>query len=216
MTHEFSWVLARWGDRAESASECAVRLAAFLTRLAALHPDLAAWDGLVGEDETVPPEAWRLGPDVARAERFVRQCRRDDGDPPAYAGFRLALLSADRSLSLSICCGGHRHGPDTGNSVALFFPEPAPATALRYGRDTVRDLVIAVAEVWRPEWATFTDSLLDTGRTEARRHRPVGFLNRPVGFLTWTPGATAPVLADRPFLTAEPLTDGTLLSRPGW
>ncbi|MFF9456293.1 hypothetical protein [Streptomyces flaveolus] len=46
-----------WGARAESAAECATRLVAFLTRLAALHPGPAAWDGLVGEDETLPPEA---------------------------------------------------------------------------------------------------------------------------------------------------------------
>jgi hypothetical protein len=209
MTHEFSHVLARWGDRAESAPECAERLAAFLTRLAALHPDLAGWDGLVGEDEALPPEAWRLEPDVAQAERFVRQCRRDDGDPPEYVGFRLPLLSSDRSLSLSICCGAHRHGPGTWNSVALFFPEPAPETARRYGRGTVRDLVTAVAEVWQPEWVTFADSLLDTGRSETRRHRPVGFL-------TWTPDPTAPVLADYPHLTAEPLAGGTLLTRPEW
>ncbi|WP_318215191.1 hypothetical protein [Streptomyces sp. SCL15-6] len=115
-------MLARWGARAESAAECATRLVAFLTRLAALHPGPAAWDGLAGEDETLPPEGWRLGPDVAQAERFARQCRRDDGDPPEYVGFRLPLLSPDRSLSLSIHCGAGRNGPGTGNSVALFFP----------------------------------------------------------------------------------------------
>ncbi|GJF24425.1 hypothetical protein [Streptomyces sp. HO565] len=118
MTHELSHVPGRTGARAE----CATRLVAFLTRPAALHPGTAAWDGLVGEDETLPPAACRPGPDAARAERFARQCRRDDGDPPEYAGLRLPLLSSDRSLSLSIHRVAGRNGPGTGNSVALFFP----------------------------------------------------------------------------------------------
>jgi hypothetical protein len=66
-----------------------------------------------------------------------------------------------------------------------------------------------VAEVWQPQWVTFADSLLDTGQSETRRRRPVGFL-------TWTPGPTAPVLADFPHLATEPLAHGTLLTRPEW
>ncbi|MFF9456294.1 hypothetical protein [Streptomyces flaveolus] len=146
---------------------------------------------------------------MAQAERFARQCRRDDGDPSEYVGFRLHLLPSGRSLSLSIHCGAGRSGPGTGNSVALFFPEPAPATARRYGPDTVRDLVTAVAEVWQPQWVTFADSLPDTRQSETRRRRPVGFL-------TWTPGPTAPVLADHPHLASELLAHGTLMTRPQW
>ncbi|MFD8274598.1 hypothetical protein [Streptomyces flaveolus] len=68
-------------------------------------------------------------------------------------------------------------------------------------------LVTAVAEVRQPQWVTFADSLLDTGQSQTRRRRPVGFL---------TPGPTAPVLVGYPHLATEPLAHGTLLTRPEW
>ncbi|MFF8092470.1 hypothetical protein [Streptomyces sp. NPDC016675] len=82
--------------------------------------------------------------------------------------------------------------------------------ARRYGQDVVRGLVTAAARAWEPPWATFADSLRETGRGETGR-------GRPVGFLTWTPDPPEPVLADLPELGREEDAGGSLLTRPdGW
>ncbi|MFF7748318.1 Imm52 family immunity protein [Streptomyces sp. NPDC007971] len=191
---------SRWGGRPESASRCAERLALFLTGLGALHPGLRDWDGLVGDDESVPPESWPLRPEPAELEPFVRAC--DEGG----RGFRLVLMSPSQDKSLSVDSG--RDGMSgIDNSAFLWFREPAGTVLQDLGPEVVEGLLEAVAGAWEPEWATFIG--LSAWEAESGWRR-----SRPTGLATYVAGSPAEILAEVPGLAVRKLGRGTLLTRP--
>ncbi|MFI6857788.1 Imm52 family immunity protein [Streptomyces sp. NPDC050416] len=201
MTDQFT-LASRWGDRPESASECAERLSSFLSELAALHSSLSEWYGLVGDDEEAVPESWPLRPGAAELERFVLACREG-----ADLGFRLPVLSDTPDMALDIHCGGTSGVPRVENGVFLHFREPAGTTLERLGLDVVRGLVTAAVEAWEPEWATFiSDSAWEAQRGYAHP--------RPVGLVTYRTGSVEEALAEFPDLAVEAMANGSVLTRP--
>ncbi|MEU5535542.1 hypothetical protein [Streptomyces sp. NPDC020362] len=191
---------ARWGDRPESVSGCAGRLALSLTGLAALHPGLREWNGLVGDDGSVPPGSWPLRPEPAELERFVRA-----GDEGRW-GFRLSVLSPSLDLPMSVDSG--REGMwDIENSAFLWFRDPAGSVVRDLGPEVIEGPPAAVVEAWEPEWATFIG--LSAWEAEGGWRR-----SRPIGLATYVAGSPAEILAEVPGLAVRDLGRGVLLTRP--
>lgn len=201
VTDQFT-LASRWGDRPESASECAERLSSFLAGLATLHPSLGTWYGLTGDDEEEVPEPWPLRPDAAELERFVLACQEGAG-----LGFRLPVLSDTPDMALDIHCGGHLGVPGMQNRVFLHFREPAETTLERLGPGVVPGLVTAVVEAWEPEWATFiSDSAWEAQGGYSHPH--------PIGLVTYRTGSVEEARTEFPDLAVEAMANGFLLTRP--
>jgi len=146
------YIGAYWGPRQESADQCAERLKASFSELAATSDVFASWyeKGRSRRDALKHP----VQPDDLLT-LVESGCSKRDSDKSVIEdlGFRVGVWngeSEERSASLSVRCGAHSQNPNLGNSVVLSLPEVLGDLA---EKERALKALMAVVRAWEPDWA---------------------------------------------------------------
>lgn len=149
---------AFWGSRQENIDECADRIGEFLKRVAECSPVLANWyrTGFSRSEALGAPAVRGDDRHVIVALLEKGRNRRDDTDEPiADLGFHVGLWNGhegELGASLDMQCGCYCD--IFRNRVVMDVP-----VVKELGTRGVVALVVAMAEVWEPDWAgVFSDS----------------------------------------------------------
>jgi hypothetical protein len=198
------YVGAYWGDRKESAEECARRLSGCLTALTEVDPLLGSWRGL-GRSRTTSQTL--VGTDAGSLEQLLLKGRnRRDADRSVIEelGFQVGMWNGQETeISLSASVGGYAGTPGLSNAVVLKLPAPVGIARRLYGRQVAQRITEAIVESWEPNWATWASHPLQEVQ-DAPARTPV------VGWLTYLSQARlAPDSAHT--IGAEPLHGGWLV-----
>jgi len=141
-----------WGNRPETASECATRLLAFLTCLAKVDPVFHRWFDL-GRDET-DAQARELQLNHEMVERLLE----DRQHAVRGLGFITGLWTGGqrgRASSLHFSCGGTTDArgaliPNFWNMDS--FPQRDPEASRILSSRTMSKILICALEAWSPIW----------------------------------------------------------------
>jgi hypothetical protein len=149
---------AYWGARRESADECAVRLANFLSRVGEQEHMFGRWHILIPRAGS-PPVRQRDLTSGALTETLLqgRNRRDDDGTVIEDLGLLVSLGTDDGDedlLRMSVKCGAFT--PFAANSCVIEFPRTGPSRERLLTATAARALMHHVSAAWRPDWAVVT------------------------------------------------------------
>jgi hypothetical protein len=160
---ESYYAAAYWGQRPESAEQCAQRAETFFRLLAACHADYSRWY----EQASSTKRALQLQfePTYDTFVRFFGKKRYQAGDDGFSFGAWTGHLENQGGMVL-LGCGASSEGAT--NLAQLYFPSELP------GRDRLLTLPVltgvmrAMVLAWEPDWAVatpqdFRDHLSETG-----------------------------------------------------
>jgi len=143
------FIAAYWGERKESRTKCAFRIAQAIDLLAQIHPELSVWY-LKKSKKTISPKKIDGKSEI---ERNMRANKRDSDGLPIYdLGFSLGLWNGSNSFpcSFNVACGAYSEF--VKNSVVLQFPENN--NILPYSE--IRRCLVAIVSVLDPDFALVT------------------------------------------------------------
>ncbi|MEH0825755.1 MULTISPECIES: Imm52 family immunity protein [unclassified Micromonospora] len=201
------YVGAYWGPRAESATDCARRLARCLSHLGAAHPTLAAWFRKGKSRSAASGTPVATSDDALEAMLLGGRNRTDVGDHViTELGFRVSLWNKSAvPVSFSTTCGAYPATTSINNYFLLELPEPSEAAAELYDPEIARFVFCSVVEAWDPEWATFA--------SHSMRAAQGGGPGRPVGgWMTYVSGDQEAAKGRALGLPAEEFSSGILLT----
>lgn len=149
------YVGAYWGQRKESADECAERLASCMRRLAETDEALSAWYRKSRSKQDARQQPIEPGNRESIVDLLQAGTNKRDTDRSIIEdlGFGVGLwngLDGDQSASMSVTCGLYARNLHLRNSVALDFPKHSRKLA---SKDHALAALAAVIESWEPEWA---------------------------------------------------------------
>jgi hypothetical protein len=200
------YVGAYWGPRAESAGECADRLASCLSQLGAVHATLATWFRKGKSKSAASGNPVATNSDALEALLVGGRSRTDFGGQVINElGFRTALWNRNPvPVSFSTTCGASPATSSVSNYFTLELPEASEASAELYDPEISRAIFYAIVEAWNPQWATFASYSMRAAQGGIQGH-PVG------GWMTYISGEPRSSAAEISELSVQEFSNGTLV-----
>lgn len=160
------YIGAYWGQRKQSADECAERLIACLKGLEATSSAFESWfrrgkSKQAALQQPVDPSDYS---GIVGLLESGRNKRDTDRSVIEDLGFSVGLWNGtdgDRSASMSVACGVYSPNPHLRNSVVLDFPKQLDELG---SRESALNALIAVVEAWKPDWAGIISRASRTAR----------------------------------------------------
>lgn len=179
---ESYYVGAYWGDRRESAVECARRLSDCLAALAKLDPLLSSWRHR-GRSKAAAQAPVEMHIDALERLLLDGRNRRDtDRSVIEELGFRVGIWNGrEPMIGLSASVGKDTGAPGLMNSFLLELPAPSGDAARLYDHPVALSIVEAIAASWEPDWATWASNSLRHAQDAPARTPVVGWMT----FLSW-------------------------------
>jgi hypothetical protein len=200
------YVGAYWGNRRESAADCAARLLEFLTSLGSASGELSrwflkGWSRKQALNSPVPLSGEFLTELMLKGRHYTDASHQLTED----LGFSAAMWNGkEPGVSLRVGVGVFATGPgSSGNTVIMDIGRRVGDREALFDLGVAKRVMSAVAASWDPDWASWTTTDLRRSQREQQES-----LETNVGWLTYlsTPRAK---LVDIP--EAQPMGTGVLV-----
>lgn len=197
---------AYWGDRRESLSECADRLAQCLTALGEIDDLLQNWY-LRGKSRTSATMPVGLDPEVLGGLLAKGVNRRDvGGEVLDDLGFSIDLWNRARpAIAMGGTVGAHAVASGVVNSFTIELPTPNGEAERLFEPGAAQRILESIVDAWEPAWATWTSARL----------RNLQYTTAPTPVLGWMTYFSRPISVDLDEATVKPLGQGAILTLGG-
>jgi hypothetical protein len=180
---------AYWGNRPESAGECARRVQVLLRDLSHCDATLGQWFEKGGSRAHALKRPVSYGDEQVLSELLEKSCvrRRAINDVASSLGFRIGLWSGapdSESSALSVSCGGSASTSQAWvpNSCVIDLPQEGAPRERLLRVSVLLEIVGAVVKALEPDWGVVTSDA-------ARRMMPESEPGTPlVGWITYLKG----------------------------
>jgi hypothetical protein len=221
-----TFVGAYWDVRAESAEHCAGRIAALLTRMAAIDPVLAGWRDKAATKKEAAAQPVVTSDRNDLVQRLLRSTTRYGITLPEAAGYSVfwwngrAQKDSGATLTVNNACSTD---PSLPRSVVITLPDPSQLPEL-YANETASSLIRTIIETFEPQRAVWLDDASRDAQTEPDQIQPDGsvvlgkLVGHPAGWATYLRNGAATGFNTLRLATGsrvERVSDGTLVTVSG-
>jgi hypothetical protein len=177
------YVGAFWGDRKETASECAERLSSCLLALSEIDPLLGSWRHRGRSKSSAQRPVDLCSQELTELMKKGQNRRDTDGSVMERLGFTFGIWNGQEpGIGLRGSVGASHGIPGLMNRVIVDLPTIDSEVERLYHSEVALRILSAVVEAWEPDWATWTShSLRDAQKGELRV--PV------IGWMTYLSGS---------------------------
>jgi hypothetical protein len=212
MTGEVNHIHAYWRPRAESAHECAVRLAWMLEGLVKAHPAFSQWNKQAYSRAAANKPAWGMPPDISEVTQVFENGRVHKDVPHVPwpgMGFHISAWNGHEppyGASLRINAGASADLRSLPNTADLSLKRVGPDNADLINAATLKPALLSVATAWEPDYAvvvpwTYWPHVFGDG----------GYPKLRSGWMTYLAPKYARRIVPPPAAIVEPVSDGGML-----
>ncbi|MCO5400874.1 Imm52 family immunity protein [Ralstonia soli] len=141
-----------WGDRLQSAGECAAQMRNFVGAVREVVPELSwYYEDYRSRSFDFPDDVSEINKKIISPVNGDRKGVPLDRVYPEV-GFSALIFSAKNNCA-AIRAGLGCAGEDAFNSVVIHFPEKGPIAEAILNAATLERLFVATIRCWRPDWA---------------------------------------------------------------